>query len=78
MGNNVSISKKPTVKITDLLKEFKSVYEEKGAADFQSQIPYLEKIADHYQAKDDWPSLLRVSINFGCTAVSNETNCLAL
>lgn len=45
----------------EVVEQFKIVYNEKGPSDHLSQVPYLAKIGDHYQANDDWPSLLRVS-----------------
>lgn len=63
MGNKVTKPGTPIDSTDDLVDEFKTVYKEKGPSDLQSQIPYLEKMADHYQAKNDWPSLLRVSVS---------------
>ena len=45
--------------------EFKTVYEKNGKSDLISQVPYLSRLAEHYEAAaslngNDWVNLLKV------------------
>ena len=47
------------------MKEFRAVYEKRGAHDLQSQVKYLAGLAEFYHKqgaeKSDWVSLLKVN-----------------
>ena len=50
----------------DLVRNFKAVYHEKGAEDFESQVPFLSALADIYVKRAEtssmkWVELLKVS-----------------
>ena len=49
----------------ELISEFKVVYENNGKDDLVSQVPYLSRLAEHYEATaaldgNDWVNLLKV------------------
>lgn len=48
-------------RMDELVDEFKKVYNDKGPLDDQSNVHFLHQIADFYQSKEDWASLVRVS-----------------
>ena len=57
-----------------LIAEFKAVYKKNGKNDLASQVPYLSRLAEHYEAtatvnKNDWVSLLKVC-NVMCLSCS--------
>lgn len=62
MGKAQSRHKDEKGVLEKLVEEFKVIYKEKGPHDLRSQIPYLEKMADQYQSRSDWTSLLRVCL----------------
>lgn len=48
-----------------LIKDFKSVYDKNGMFDLQCQVPYLSRLAEHYEScgidsGNDWVNLLKV------------------
>lgn len=57
---------KPEAK-TKFIEEFKHTYHKNGMFDLQCQVPYLSRLAEHYEhcgiaAGNDWVNLLKVKL----------------
>ena len=60
-----------------LISEFKAVYTKNGTGDLVSQVPYLSRLAEHYEATaalngNDWVNLLKVCKAMGASSSTDS------